>query len=376
MENILEGSTDIAIHALSDLFQDRIDLAQAKLEEKQQPKVDLERCFVGWDAYTKVLATDIDIVLLCTPPVFRPVMLEAAVEAGKHVFMEKPAAIDSPGIRRILAAGEKAKAKNLSIVAGTQRRFEKHYQEAIQRIQDGAIGEIMAARAHWLGGPIGFNYKKNEWTDVEYQMRSWYHFLWLSGDHIVEQHVHNLDVVNWIVGAHPVTAIGVGGRAWQTMGNIWDHHAVLFEYENGMLLTSLCRQIANCHSMVSEFVKGVKGTSDCNSSIRDSKGKAIWEYEGDRRNGYVPEQTALVESVRKGEPINMAQSVAESTMTAIMGRMATYSGQLVKWDDALKSEENLGLHVNYSDYQFGPVDLAPVAVPGGKPYSGEGWVPG
>jgi len=367
----MKADKDVKIVALTDLFEDRIQATRKELAEKMDMTVDPGMCFTGWDGYKKVLATDVDYVILATPPVFRAMTLTAAVEAKKHVFMEKPAAVDAPGIREVMRAGQRAKSLGLSIVAGTQRRHENKYRETIRRIHEGAIGEIVAARAYWCGGPIGFYERKPEWTDMEYQMRSWYHFLWLSGDHIVEQHVHNLDVINWVMRTHPVKAFGHGGRAWQKQGNIWDHHTVDFEYENGVHLTSMCRQIANCADNVSEFVVGTKGSSNCAGWI-GGRGAKEWKFEGESPLGYVPEHAHLIESIRKGEPINEAQNVAESTMTAIMGRMAEYSGQVMTWDVALKSEEKLGLE----KYELGPVELAPVAIPGGKEYAGEGWLPG
>jgi predicted dehydrogenase len=327
-------------------------------------------CFLGWDGYERLLATDIDIVILATPPCFRPMMLEAAVAAGKHVFMEKPAAVDAPGIRKIMAAGKKAREAGLCIVAGTQRRHDAKYRATIEHIHEGVIGDVVAARAYWCGGPIGFHERQPQWSDMEYQMRNWYHYLWLSGDHIVEQHVHNLDVINWVMGKHPVKAYGYGGRAWQEKGNIWDHHAVDFTYANGVHLASYAKQIANSTDNVSEFVVGTQGQSNCASWIGSKDGD--WNFQGEWRNPYVQEHADLIQAIRKGEYINEAQNVAESTMTAIMGRMAEYSGKEITWDEALNSEESLAL----DKYEFGPIKLRPVAIPGGKAYGGEGWVAG
>ena len=366
----MRSSKGVTVVALADIFEDRIEKTREELADKMDVTVDRDMCFLGWDGYRKILETDVDIVILATPPVFRPATLMAAVRAKKHVFMEKPAAVDARGIRRIMRAGRRAKSAGLAIVAGTQRRHQKKYVETIRRIHDGAIGEIVAARAYWCGGPIGFHKRKPEWSDMEYQMRNWYHFLWISGDHIIEQHVHNLDVINWAMGTHPVKAFGCGGRAWQKKGNIWDHHAVDFEFENGVHLTSMCRQIANSVSNVSEFVVGTKASSNCADWI-GGRGKE-WKFEGESPNPYVQEHADLIESIRKGEPLNEAQNVAESTMTAIMGRMAEYTGQVVEWEEALKSDERLGPE----EYELGPVDLRPVAVPGGKEYAGEGWLAG
>lgn len=367
----MKAAEDVEVVALADIFKDRVESARKLLADQMDVTVDRDMCFLGWDAYEKVLQTDVDYVILATPPVFRPPLLTAAVEAKKHVFMEKPAAVDAPGIREIMRAGRRAKSLGLSIVAGTQRRHQKHYVETIRRIHDGAVGEIVAARAYWCGGPIGFHKREPDWSDMEYQIRNWYHFLWLSGDHIVEQHVHNLDVVSWAMGGmHPVKAFGYGGRAWQKRGNIWDHHTVDFEFENGVHLSSMCRQIANCAGNVSEFVVGTKASSNCANWI-GGRGRE-WKFEGESPNPYVQEHADLIESIRKGEPLNEAQNVAESTMTAIMGRMAEHSGQVLTWEEALKSDEKLGP----DKPTLGPVKLRPVAVPGGKEYAGEGWIPG
>lgn len=374
-QNCLRAAEGVQIVSLGDIFPDRIKRAQNELSQRDNP-VDEGQCFLGWDAYKKVLQTDIDYVILATPPIFRPFMLEAAVNAKKHVFMEKPAAVDPPGIRKIIAAGEKAKKTGLSIVAGTQRRHHETYIETIKRIQDGAIGDIHFARAFWCGGPIGFLDKRPEWSDVEYQIRNWYHFLWLSGDHIVEQHVHNLDVINWVLGKkHPEKAYAVGGRAWQERGNIWDHHAVNFEYDNGVHMISMSSQTPRPgdNYRVQESVHGTKGFSNCSNYI---SGPNKWKFEGEHMGGseYIQEHTDLIASIRKGEPLNEAENVACSTMTAIMGRMAGYQNKEMSWNEAINSNEILA---DPEKITLGPNELAPVAIPGGKKYTGEeGWKPG
>ncbi len=365
----LRAAEGVKITAVADLFADRVAQARSILEDMESPVPD-SRSFTGWDGYKKVIDTDVDYVILDTPPVFRPMMLEAAVEAGKHVFMEKPAAVDAPGIRRIIKAGEEAKAKGLSIAAGTQRRHQGDYIETIKRIQDGAIGEITCARAFWCGGPIGYRKRQPDWSDVEYQIRNWYHFLWLSGDHIVEQHVHNLDVMNWIMDAHPVKAFAIGGRAWQEKGNIWDHHAVDFVYENGIHMTSMCRQSPGETNRVQEEIQGTKGFSNCQNYIG---GEKEWKYSGEYQNPYIQEHTDLINSIREGEPINEARNVAISTMTGIMGRMAGYSNKELTWDEAINSDESLIIDpLSLRDYE-----PRPVAIPGGEKFTGEeGWQPG
>ena len=376
LDNVMRAAREalkldnVNVVALADFFADKIETAQNDLSEKWDTKIEAKNCFTGVECYKQLLDTDINYVMLCTPPVFRPPTLEAAVEAGKNIFMEKPAGVDPPGIRQVVAAGEKAKEKGLSIAAGTQRRHQKPYVETIKRIHDGAIGDIVAAQAYWCGGPIGFKKREPGWTDFEDQVRSWYHYLWLSGDHVVEQHVHNLDVINWVMGDHPVHAFGLGARGWQERGNIWDHHAYHFQYENGVQLLSMCTQYPRVDSRVNEFVQGTKGVSNCSNWI---KGDSEWRFKGDSVDPYIQEHADLIDSVQKGEPINEARNVAFSTMTAIMGRMAGYSARELTWDEAYNSNETVGL----KEYKLGPVELPPVAVPGGEKYTGEeGWNPG
>ncbi|MEW6236532.1 MAG: Gfo/Idh/MocA family oxidoreductase [Candidatus Omnitrophota bacterium] len=371
IKECLGSADEVKIAAVADLFPDNLAKAKEILEEMDS-KVPDDRCFTGWDAYKKVMETDVTYVIIDVPPVFRAEMLEAAINAKKHVFMEKPASVDAQGIRRIIAAGEKAKELGLSIAAGTQRRHQGDYIETIKRLHDGAIGEIMAAQAYWCGGPIGFRERQPSWSDVEFQIRNWYHFLWLSGDHIVEQHVHNLDVINWIMGTHPIKAYGCGGCAWQKRGNIWDHHAIDFEYPNGVHMTSLCGQTPRPEgqSWVKESVQGTKGVSNCANWI---KGLSEWKYEGHHQNAYIQEHTDLIASIRSGKPINEARNVAESTMTAIMGRMAEYQNKEMTWEEAINSNENLIIQ----PLELGPNEPTPVAIPGGKEYTGkEGWNPG
>ncbi len=369
------NAPETKVTALADILPDRIEAAKAVLGQMDN-EVDDDQCFIGWESYKELFKTDVDYVILATPPVFRPETLMAAVEAKKNVFMEKPAAVDPPGIRKIIEAGEKAKTLGLSIAAGTQRRHQAPYVETIKRIHDGVIGDIMAGYAYWCGGPIAYGDRKPGMSDVEYQIRSWYHFLWLSGDHIVEQHVHNLDVINWIMGKHPVKAFGTGGRAWQKRGNIWDHHGVVFHYDNDVILTSFCSQTPRPerNDRVNEFVQGSKGKSNCAGWIQSD---TTWNFEGDSVNPYVQEHVDLMNSIYKNAGLNEARNVAESTMTAILGRMAEYSGKQMSWDEAIHSEESLAPHKTLAEYEFGPMKLSPIALPGGQPYTGnEGWKPG
>jgi len=336
---------NVVIHAIGDAFKDRVDDARTRFEVPE------ERCFVGFDAYQKVLETDIDIILLATPPHFRPEMFEAAVAAGKHIFMEKPVAVDPVGVRRIMNAGEAARQKGLSVVAGTQRRHQQNYVETQQRVADGALGQIVAARVTWWQGDLWRRRRRPEWTDMEFQIRNWLYFSWLSGDHIVEQHIHNIDVVNWFVGSHPIRAYGMGGRMVRTdIGNIYDHFTTIYEYPNGTHLTSMCGQCTRDWGDVSEFLIGDKGTSNCSGEI---SGENKWRFEGSVVNPYVMEHVDFIEAIRNEEPLNESEHVVESTLTAIMGRTAAYTGKPVFWDQIMQSNLRLGP----TKYEWGPVDV-------------------
>ena len=337
-----EGATKLV--AMADAFQDKITSSLRGINAKHPGQVDVpaERQFAGFDAYKNVLETDCDIVILATPPGFRPVHFEAAVNAGKHVFMEKPVAVDPAGVRRVLAAAEKAKEKNLAVAVGLQRRHEKRYRETIQRLQDGAIGDIILTRAYWNGGGVWTRPRQAGQTEMEYQMRNWYYFNWLCGDHIVEQHIHNLDVINWLMNGYPVKAQGQGGRQVRTgidNGEIYDHHMIEFTYADGSKMLSQCRHQRNCWNSVSEHVHGTKGSADIGGArIRDADGKTIYSYGRGGGGGHQEEHHDLFADLRKGIHPMEAEYGALSSMTSIFGRMATYSGQELDWNEALNSE--------------------------------------
>jgi predicted dehydrogenase len=366
-ESVAEGArvehANIKVIALADLFPDRLEFSKAELA-KLGIDIPAKTCFTGFDAYLKLLEIpEINYVILATPPHYRPLHLKAAVEAGKHVFLEKPAAVDAPGIRTVLAAGKLAQAKGLGIAAGTQRRHQKSYVETIQRIRDGAIGEITYAKCYWNGGQIWVVDRQPGWSDIEWQIRNWNHFTWLSGDHIVEQHVHNLDVMNWVLGSHPVRAVsGLGGRQVRTgerHGYIYDHFAVEYEYPNGVTVFSQCRQINNCQNLVGEAVFGSLGSSNCADRI-DLKAGKDWRYRGPNPSPYQQEHLDLIASILAGNPINEAQAIAESTMVGIIGREAVYSGHPVTWEEAMSSDRVLGPAEN----QLGPYPIPEVPMPG------------
>jgi len=381
--NAVVASPGVEIVALGDVFPDRVASCLARLRDPsgqkdwsssapwtrtEAVKVTPEACFTGLDAYRGVLASDVDLVILATPPAFRPLHLRAAVEAGKHVFIEKPVAVDPVGIRSIIASGELAKTKGLAIVAGTQRRHRPSYVELMKRIHAGAIGDITGGECFWLGPCVRqwgyWQPRQPAWTDLEWQLRNWHFFTWLSGDHIVEQHVHNLDVLNWAIGTPPVDCIGMGGRQWRTQpeyGNIWDHFAVRYRYANGATVQSMSRQTDGAYESVTEAIQGRLGRAIPGRI----GGPNAWRFEGDDGSAFEHEHTQLVRSIRAGQPLNEARQVAESTLTAIMGRMSAYTGKVVQWDFAL-NRSTLDL-TPPTPLQFGPLAVAPVAVPGETP---------
>jgi len=342
-ENCLQSSPNVRVVAMGDLFRERLEASRRQLSKHEGYKVDDANAFVGFDAYQKVLETGVDLVLLATPPGFRPMHFKAAVEAGKHIFFEKPVAVDPTGVRTVLEYGRIAREKKLAVVTGTQRRHQKSYVETIAKIHDGAIGEIVAGRAYWNGGGAFYNPRKPGQTEMEYQLRNWVYYPWLSGDHIVEQHIHNLDVMNWVLRGHPVRATAVGGRTQRTdekFGVIFDHFAVDYEYPNDVHVMSMCRHWDNTPSNVSEWVVGALGKSDCHSVVRKSSGDA-WSPPGGGVNPYVQEHADLIASIRSGDVLNEAEQIAQSTLTAIMGREAAYTGKSIVWDEILKSPMNL-----------------------------------
>jgi len=310
------------------------------------------------------LADAFNVVILATPPGFRPIHLAEAVRAGKHVFMEKPVAVDPVGVRSVIASGAVADEKRLSIVAGTQRRHEPKYIETIKRIHGGTIGRLVSAQCYWNQGTLWVHDRRREYNDVEWQLRNWLYFAWLSGDHIVEQHVHNIDVVTWAFGSPPERAYAMGGRAARKgarHGNIYDHFCVEFWYPGGARTISQCRQTARASNRVGERVAGSEGTSDCAGKIWDLKGKMIWEYKGDYPNPYVREHADLIASIRGGKRFNEAKQVAESTMAAVMGRMSAYTGRELQWSWAMKASK---LDLVPKDLKFGPKPVDPVPKPG------------
>ncbi len=375
-EQACAAGPDVRLVAMGDMFPDRLQKSKQTLKNEVGDKfaVKDEHCFTGFDAYKQVIASGVDVVLLCTPPHFRPMHLKAAVDAGKHVFAEKPMAVDGPGVRSVLASSAGAKKKNLSVVAGFCYRYEHAKRELMLRVHCGEIGDIVALHTSYNAGPLWHKPRQPGWSDMEWQLRNWLYFTWLSGDHICEQHCHSLDKMAWAMkDQHPVSASGMGGRQTRTgpeFGHIFDHHAVVFEYPSGVKLFAYCRQQAGCHIDVSDYVLGTSGTADVmkhtitswdvRPPTRDAA-KVTWRAPRNRSdNMYQNEHDDLFASIRSGKPINDGEWMAKSTLLSIMGRMATYTGQVVTWEEALNSKEDL----TPPSYTMGSLPTPPVPMPG------------
>jgi predicted dehydrogenase len=366
-KNFLEAAkqveVDARIVAVADLFP---EAARKGVDDFGVPA---DKCFSGFDAYQKALAVPgVNYAILATPPGFRASHFKAAIEAGKNVFMEKPVAVDGTGCRLMYATAEQAKAKNLKVAAGTQRRHQAGYRETIKRIKDGAIGDVLTLRAYWVnGGPIWHRGDQGS-TELERQIRNWYHYIWLCGDHICEQHVHNLDVCNWIMGDHPKSCWGMGARQQLNgkSGEIWDNFAVEYEYPNGARMYSYCGQIKREWASVSEGVQGTQGTADPSGRIQP-KGGAMWRFREKATDPYVQEHIDLINAILKDTDLNEAKQVTDSTLTAIMGREAAYSGAGVDWETVLNSKFAYGpelLYENCAKMEWGPFRTLQPPMPG------------
>ena len=332
-----------------------------------------DSCFTGFDAYKRLLETDVDVVILATPPYFRPEHFQACVEARKHVFMEKPVAVDPVGARSVMAASKQAEAAGLTVITGTQRRHQRDYNHVLARIKAGMIGEIVASNVYWNQSKLWHREKQSAWTEMEFMLRDWVNWIWLSGDHIVEQHIHNIDVSNWFLGKVPVEAVGVGSRQRRLTGDCYDNFSVDFVYDQKVHMHSMCRQINDCANNVSEHLRGTKGYTNCASTIWDPEGNPLYTYEdpvdenGEStvNNGYDQEHVDLVTAIRTGEQIVEAEETARTNLTAIMGRQAAYTGKNITWDDMMGSGLKLG---PAGPLTLGPVDVrALIPVPGSAP---------
>lgn len=339
--NCIDSSEGVEIVAIGDAFADHLQQGVDTLKQYRPKNLTApqDQLFVGLDAYEKVLQCDVDLVILTTPPAFRPQHLTAAINAGKHVFMEKPVAVDGEGILQVFDAADLAKKKGLAIVAGTQRRHEDSYRETMKRIHDGAIGDVVSMRAYWNQGGLWSVNRTPEMSDLEWQMRNWLYFTWLSGDHIVEQHIHNIDVCLWACQKTPLSAVALGGREVRTspaFGHIFDHFAVEFDMGDDVKIHSYCRQQDGTAGNVSEFIVGTKGKSNPNGRIM---GENPYRYDAENKeNPYMVEHRDLIASIRSGNPLNEGRQVAESVLAAIMGRLAAYTGQVVTREQALKTK--------------------------------------
>lgn len=371
----LRADKGTVLVAMADLFEDRLESSLAGITEamgdaaSQKVRVSAERKHLGFDAFQKVIDSDVDVVLLTTTPNFRPVHIEAAVRAGKHVFAEKPMAVDAPGVRRVLAAAAEAKKKNLGLVSGFCWRYGNAERAVFERINAGDIGKVMAVHTTYHTGTLSPRPRKPEWSDVEWQMRNWWHFTWISGDHIVEQACHSIDRLAWAMGDRtPVRCNALGGRAARKgaeSGHVFDHFTVVYEYDDGARGFHTCRQIDGCPSDNTDYVYGTAGRAVVNGWIPqhdlfDLDGNVKWRYDGPRRDMYQNEHDAMFASIRAGRPINDGEFMMRSTMMAIMGRMSAYTGQMLTWEQALNSQEDL----TPPNLGFGSMEVPPVAVPG------------
>ena len=367
--NFLDAGPNLQIAALGDVFQDKLDNCRAKLKEERNMEVADENCFIGFDAYQKVIDSGVDLVLLCTPPHFRPAHVEATINARKHVFMEKPCAVDPVGARSVLASSKKAESLGLCMVSGTIRRVQKDYMETHRRVVNGEIGEITGAHIIRNGGALWVRKPQPEWSEMEYMLRNWVNFCWLSGDHISEQFIHEIDVMNWYLGQNPVKAIGYGGRQRRITGDQYDFFSIEYVYENGLRTHCSARQINGCTNGKVQQINGSKGYADAAGTLYDLQGNEIWKYphpEEDETgskwkvtNPFVQEHINLVTGIRTGNPVNDAEAQVNSTLLTIMGRIAAYTGKDISWEEIMNSD----IYLVPKTYSFGPVPEVKEEVP-------------
>jgi len=372
--NFLNAANGVTIVALGDVFQEKVDSLAKKLKNEKNIDIPSDKRFVGLDAYKQVIDSGVDIIIDATPPFFRPEHFKYAVEKGKHCFLEKPICVDSVGYRTIIAAAKQAQAKNLCVITGTQRHHQRSYVESYKKIMDGAIGEITGGVVYWNQGMLWYRERQPGWSDFEYMIRDWVNWKWLSGDHIVEQHVHNIDVFTWFTGLKPISAVGFGSRHRRITGDQFDNFSVDFTMENGIHFHSMCRQIDGCANNVSEFIQGTKGswTTQGETVIKDLAGNVVWKYdqEAEKNNfsqtdPYTLEHVNLINCIRANKPIEQASETAIANMAAIMGRESAYTGLETKWDAMIAST----LDYTPKDLNIGKMDMSVFTVPvPGKPH--------
>jgi myo-inositol 2-dehydrogenase/D-chiro-inositol 1-dehydrogenase len=367
----LRADPEAQLVAMGDTFADHIekslnnikkDLANQESSLESKLAVTPDTCFTGFDAYKQVIDSGVDVVLLCSPPHFRPMQLKYAIEKNKHVFAEKPVAVDIPGVRSVMQSCEEAEKKGLCVVGGLCYRYNLPMRETVERIHDGAIGDIVALNVNYLTNTLKYRNRQADWSDMEYQLRNWANYVWLSGDHNVEQHIHSLDKAAWVMKDEPpVSAIGVGGRQSRdpSIGNIFDHFAIVYEYANGTRLFASCRQMNGCDSDVSDHIIGTKGRS--NLMRHSIVGEKPWRSKiKNPPNMWQREHDEMFPAIRAGKPINNGLYLCRSNVLAIMGRMAAYTGQRITWEQAMNSQEDFSLE----KYEWGPLPIAPIAKPG------------
>ncbi|MGM9737217.1 MAG: Gfo/Idh/MocA family protein [Candidatus Cryptobacteroides sp.] len=362
IRNLFEAADGIKLHSLGDVFPDRLESLRSMAAEKLGQTVPDENCFIGFDAYQKVIDSGVDMIIDTTPPVFRPEHFKYATQKGVHSFLEKPIAVDAKGYRTVMATAKQAQAKGLCVVCGTQRHHQRPYVEAFRKIQEGYIGEITGGNVYWNQSMLWYRNREKSWSDTEWMIRDWVNWKWLSGDHIVEQHVHNIDVFLWMSGLKVAKATGFGARHRRITGDQYDEFSVDFEMENGVHLHSMCRQIDGCSNNVGEIVQGTKGSwNSYNHEIKDLQGNVIWKYDEEKakaefaqHNPYVLEHVDLVNHIRKGEPIDEATACAASCLAGVMGRTSAYTGNTVTWDEISQSE----MDYMPETLELGPQDMS------------------
>ena len=361
-KNFLNAGNGLQITALGDIFKDKMDACRKAMKDVGQDIAD-NKCFVGFDAYKQVIDSGVDVVLLCTPPVFRPLHFEYAIKAGKDCFIEKPCAVDPVGARQMLVLEKLANQKNLSVISGTIRRSQKDCIETYRRVAGGAIGDIMSAHVSRLGGALWFRKRENGWSDMEYMMRNWVNFCWTSGDFIVEQFIHEIDQMSWFMGdKRPVRAEANGGRQRRVTGDMYDHISVEFLYDDGHRAHCTSRQIDGCDTQWQTIMLyGTKGFTNCSNKIFNIDGTIAWEYpypkpeDADQSmkvpDPFVQEHIRLITAIRTGKPVTDVTQLVQSTLMTIMGRESAYTGKFVTWDQVMASNQKLGPDT----YEFGPV---------------------
>ena len=365
--NLLDAADGITVTALGDVFSDRLESLRTSLNNDRKQEVPDDMCFLGFDAYKKVIDSGVDMVIVATPPVFRPVHFQYATDKGVHSFLEKPIAVDPKGYRLIMATAKQAESKGLCVVTGTQRHHQRPYVEAFKKIQEGIIGEITGGNVYWNQGMLWYKEREKGWSDMEWMIRDWVNWKWLSGDHIVEQHVHNIDVFNWMIGKHPVKATAFGSRQRRITGDQYDNFSVDFEYENGVHLHSMSRQIDGCSNNVSEFVQGTKGSWNSDGAvILDLQGNQLWKFDEEaskaefkQQDPYVLEHVDWVNHIRKGETHVEAGDTGISSLCGVMGREAAYTGKTITWDEISASD----LDYMPEKLELGPMDMSKYTVP-------------